>query len=89
MIIVSFLYPNTERARFDAAYYVEKHVPLALGLLGDAVRGIHRCRLTKRQALEVLIGLAAKLISNFTNALAHTELDDPVKPLAWVHPSER
>ncbi|MDR6956026.1 hypothetical protein J2X65_005420, partial [Ancylobacter sp. 3268] len=31
----------------------------------------------------------AKIISNFTNALAHTELDDPVKPLAWGHPSER
>ncbi|CDX34560.1 hypothetical protein MPLA_180087 [Mesorhizobium sp. ORS 3359] len=40
MIIVSFLYPNTERARFDAACYVEKHAPLALGLLGDAVRGV-------------------------------------------------
>lgn len=44
---------------------------------------------SKRQALDVLSGLAAKLISNFTNALAHTELDEPVKPLAWIHPSER
>lgn len=40
MIIVSFLYPNTEQVRFDAAYYVEKHVHLALGLLGDAIRGV-------------------------------------------------
>ena len=39
MIIVSFLYPDTEQARFDAAYHVEKHVPLALGLLGNTVRG--------------------------------------------------
>jgi alkylhydroperoxidase family enzyme len=44
---------------------------------------------SKRQALEVLTGLAAKLISDFTNALAHTELDDAVKPLSWTHPSER
>lgn len=44
---------------------------------------------TKRQALEVLTGLATKLLSNFTNALAHTELDDPVKPLAWTHPADR
>jgi alkylhydroperoxidase family enzyme len=44
---------------------------------------------TKRQALEVLTGLAAKLISDFTNALAHTDLDDAVKPLSWTHPSER
>jgi alkylhydroperoxidase family enzyme len=44
---------------------------------------------SKRQALEVLTGLAAKLISDFTNALARTELDDAVKPLSWTHPSER
>ena len=44
---------------------------------------------TRRQALEVLTGLAAKLLSNFTNALAHTELDGPVKPLAWTHPDDR
>lgn len=44
---------------------------------------------TKRQALEVLTGLAAKLISNFTNAIAHTEVDEPMKPLAWTHPSQR
>lgn len=43
----------------------------------------------ERQALEVLVGLAAKLISNFTNALAHTELDAGVKPYAWTHPKER
>lgn len=41
---------------------------------------------TSRQALEVLVGLAAKLLSNFTNALAHTGLDDPVKSYAWVPP---
>lgn len=44
---------------------------------------------TKRQALEVLTGLAAKLISNFTNALAHTEVDAPMKPFSWTHPSLR
>lgn len=44
---------------------------------------------TKRQALEVLTGLSAKLISNFTNALAHTEADKPFEKFAWTHPSER
>ncbi|WP_413990264.1 carboxymuconolactone decarboxylase family protein [Labrys okinawensis] len=43
----------------------------------------------QRQALEILTGLAAKLISNFTNALAHTELDEPIKALAWTHPADR
>ena len=44
---------------------------------------------TPRQALEVLVGLAAKLLSNFTNALAHTELDEAVKQYAWTHPDQR
>lgn len=44
---------------------------------------------TKRQALEVLIGLSAKLISNFTNAITHTKVDEPMKAYSWTHPSER
>ena len=44
---------------------------------------------TERQALEVLVGLASKLISNFANSLAHTELDDVSKPHAWTHPKDR
>ncbi|SDJ85133.1 Alkylhydroperoxidase family enzyme, contains CxxC motif [Ferrimonas sediminum] len=44
---------------------------------------------TKRQALEVLTGLAAKLISNFTNALANTEPDSAFKKYEWIHPSNR
>ena len=43
----------------------------------------------KRQALEVLTGLASKLISNFTNAIAHTEVDTPMKAYDWTHPSKR
>lgn len=38
------------------------------------------------QALEVIIGLATKLISNFTNGIAHTPLDPEVKSLAWTRP---
>ncbi|MCE1237875.1 MAG: carboxymuconolactone decarboxylase family protein [Hyphomicrobiales bacterium] len=55
----------------------------------DALRTFLAAGFTQRQALEVLTGLAAKLLSNFTNALAHTELDPPVVPWAWTHPDER
>jgi alkylhydroperoxidase family enzyme len=55
----------------------------------DALRAFLNAGFTRRQALEVLTGLAAKLISNFTNALAHTELDAPVRPYAWTHPADR
>ena len=49
----------------------------------DALQTFLAAGYTKAQALEVLTGLASKLISNFTNALAHTVLDAPVKPYAW------
>jgi alkylhydroperoxidase family enzyme len=60
------------------------------GHIGDAQLQVFlNAGFTKRQALEVLTGLAAKLLSNFTNALAHTELDAPVKAFAWTHPKLR
>lgn len=40
MIIATLLYPATARARFDTAYYVGRHVPMALRLLGDVVKGV-------------------------------------------------
>lgn len=43
----------------------------------------------KRQALEILCGLAAKTISSMANALADTELDEMMKPYEWVHPDKR
>jgi uncharacterized protein (TIGR02118 family) len=36
MIKVSILYPNRENLRFDFAYYLEKHMPLAVKLLGSS-----------------------------------------------------
>ncbi|MCO4755783.1 MAG: carboxymuconolactone decarboxylase family protein [Bacteriovoracaceae bacterium] len=44
---------------------------------------------SKRQALEVLTGMASKLISNFTNGLTHTKVDPPFQSFAWTHPSKR
>lgn len=43
----------------------------------------------RKAALDVLTGLAAKLISNFTNALAHTRLDRGMDKYAWAHPDDR
>ena len=33
MIRISFLYPNSQNARFDLDYYVEKHMPFSIALL--------------------------------------------------------
>ena len=43
----------------------------------------------QQQALEVLTGLAAKLISNFGNAIVHTELDPGMDKFDWTHPKDR
>lgn len=44
---------------------------------------------TKQQTLEVLTGMACKLLSNFTNALTNNDVDQAFKSFEWVHPSDR
>ena len=39
-----------------------------------------------QQALEVVLGLAVKTMSNFTNSITGTPLDREVKNLAWRKP---
>jgi len=38
---------------------------------------------TKRQVLEIILGLSQKVISNYTNHLAETPVDDAFKKYAW------
>jgi uncharacterized protein (TIGR02118 family) len=40
MITVTFLYPNTPGGRFDADYYIDMHMPLAIRLLGPALKAV-------------------------------------------------
>lgn len=77
--------PKLEALRTFARQLIDKR-----GHVGDtALQHFLDAGYDKRQALEVLTGLATKLLSNFTNALAHTELDESVKPFAWTHPDDR
>jgi uncharacterized protein (TIGR02118 family) len=39
MIRVTFLYPNKPGCRFNADYYIDVHMPLAIKLLGAALKG--------------------------------------------------
>ena len=39
MIRVTFLYPNKPGSRFDAAYYIDVHMPLAIKRLQPALKG--------------------------------------------------
>lgn len=38
---------------------------------------------TKRQVLEVVLGVAQKVMSNYTNHLARTPVDTPMQAFAW------
>ena len=38
MIKVSVMYPNTPGARFDHAYYSDKHLPLVKARMGDSCK---------------------------------------------------
>ena len=40
MIRVTFLYPNKPGSRFNADYYIDVHMPLAIKLLGSALKGV-------------------------------------------------
>ena len=44
---------------------------------------------TDKQALEVIVGLAIKLISNYTNSIAGTPLDREAEALRWSKPLVR
>lgn len=43
---------------------------------------------TQQNILEIIGGLSAKLISNYTNIIAKTELDDHMKSYQWSHPDD-
>ena len=40
MIKVSILYPNKPGSRFDLDYYLDRHMPMTIEKLGDALRGV-------------------------------------------------
>lgn len=40
MICCCIIYPRTASSRFDADYYVNKHMPMTIRLLGSALKGV-------------------------------------------------
>jgi len=43
---------------------------------------------TKRNVLEVILGVAQKVMSNYTNHFAETPMDDLIVPYAWERKSQ-
>ncbi|HWG20519.1 MAG TPA: EthD family reductase [Terracidiphilus sp.] len=40
MVKVSIFYPSKPGSRFDVDYYLSTHMPLAIGMLGSAVKAV-------------------------------------------------
>ncbi|MEO1128817.1 MAG: carboxymuconolactone decarboxylase family protein [Planctomycetota bacterium] len=58
------------------------------GHAGDAaLEALLAAGYTRQHALDIILGLAVKLMSNYTNAVTHTRLDDPPKTYAWTKPA--
>ncbi|SEA80918.1 carboxymuconolactone decarboxylase family protein [Rubrimonas cliftonensis] len=49
----------------------------------EAVQSFLDAGFTKRQVLEVVLGVAQKVMSNYTNHLARTPVDQPMQAFAW------
>jgi alkylhydroperoxidase family enzyme len=44
---------------------------------------------SKANVLEVILGVAVKVISNYTNHVAHTPTDAFMQATQWTHPKKR
>lgn len=49
----------------------------------QAVQAFFDAGFTKRQVLEVVLGVAQKVMSNYTNHLAQTPVDEPFRKFDW------
>jgi len=59
------------------------------GQVADAdVQAFLDAGFTKRQVLEVVLGVAQKVLSNYTNHLADTPVDAPFQAFAWQKSSQ-
>ncbi|MGF1605990.1 MAG: carboxymuconolactone decarboxylase family protein [Rhodothalassiaceae bacterium] len=77
--------PKHEALRQFAAKLVAQR-----GWLADEdVQALLSAGYDQRAVLEVILGAAVKLMSNYTNHLAQTPVDEPMKAMAWTHPDQR
>ncbi len=55
----------------------------------SALKAFFNAGYNEQQAMEVILGLSIKIMSNYTNSIAQTPLDDEAKSKKWVKPSLR
>lgn len=55
----------------------------------DVVRAFLDAGYSRANLLEVIVGVGMKTLSNYTNHIAETPLDDAFQPAQWSEPAER
>ncbi len=55
----------------------------------NALKAFFNVGYSEQQAMEVILGLSIKTMSNYTNSIAQTPLDDEAMTKKWVKPSLR
>lgn len=74
--------------RLEALHQFAKAVVQERGFVGDAaVEQFLAAGFTRQNVLEVILGTATKLLSNYTNHIVHTPLDDFMKGNEWTKPT--
>lgn len=77
-------------ARLEALRQFTQAMVRQRGMIGDGtIDAFVKAGFTKRNVLEVILAIATKVISNYTNHVAHTPNDDFMKETAWIAPSRR
>ena len=77
-------------ARLEALRRFAHAVARKRGHVGDAaVDAFIAAGFTKRNVLEVVLAVATKTISNYTNHIVHTPAEAATAETAWVAPSRR
>lgn len=74
-------------ARLEALHVFTTSVVRDRGFVSDAGIGAFLAAgFTRRNVLEVVLGVATKVMSNYTNHLVHTQLDPFMKGNEWTKP---
>jgi alkylhydroperoxidase family enzyme len=74
-------------ARLEALHVFTTAVVRDRGFVNDAgIEAFLAAGFTRRNVLEVVLGVATKVMSNYTNHLVHTQLDPFMKGNEWTKP---
>ena len=81
--------PMTD-AKLEALRKFTSAMVVKRGWLDDAeVEEFISAGYDKQAMLDIVLGVALKVMSNYTNYLAVTPLDAPIQSLAWMRPDKR